>query len=135
MEQLNFPVNVAVYGTLRSGYGNHALIENSSLVGVGKTKEQFTLTASGIPFVTKGLNEGLSNVTVEVYSVETESDLRNLDGLEGHPNWYRRELTTIVLEDDSEVEAWLYFNEPGGSIIASGDYADYRRKRESVHSW
>lgn len=133
MENLEFPVNVAVYGTLRSGYGNHALIQDSTLIGSGKTKDRFTLTASGIPFVTKGLDEGLSNVKVEVYSVETPHELRDLDGLEGHPSWYKREITTIVLEDGTEVDAWLYFNEPGGVVVESGDYADYRK--QNVRSW
>lgn len=130
MEKLNFPQNVAVYGTLRSGYSNHGLISrgNTDTVGSGETVNLHTLTASGIPFVKK--DGGKHKVKVEVYQVNDKETMDRLDSLEGHPRWYRREQTPVELEDGSVVDAWLYFNEDEGSVVVeSGDYSDYARRR------
>lgn len=129
-ETIKFPVNLAVYGTLRSGWGNHGLISrgNTSPVGKGKTVGFHTLTASGIPFVKK--DGGDHRVVVEVFEVNDQETLNRLDGLEGHPRWYRREVEQIEMEDGSIVDAWLYFNEEmAQTVITSGDYADYSRPR------
>lgn len=123
---LKFPVNVAVYGTLREGYGNHTLIAsgNTDKVGKGLTVGFHTLTASGIPFVKKDTGE--TRVVVEVYQVNDIETLNRLDSLEGHPRWYKREIEKVELEDGSTVDAWLYFNEDQGSVVVqSGDYNDY----------
>lgn len=129
MSNMEFPVKLAVYGTLRSGFGNHGLISsgNTSPVGIGKTVGLHTLTASGIPFVLK--DGGDHRVVVEVFEVNDQETLRRLDGLEGHPRWYCREIEQVELEDGTIVDAWLYFNkEQAGTVITSGDYADYRRR-------
>lgn len=130
MDNITFPVNLAVYGTLRKGWGNHGLISrgNTEEVGRGRTVGLHTLTASGIPFVKK--NGGTHRVVVEVFQVNDADTLRDLDGLEGHPRWYKREIEQIELEDGSIVDAWLYFNEDQAStVVTSGDYADYSRPR------
>jgi gamma-glutamylcyclotransferase (GGCT)/AIG2-like uncharacterized protein YtfP len=133
---MKFPFNIAVYGTLRAGYGNHSLISNSDFIGSGLTNNLHTLTASGIPFVEK--NGGTSRVRVEVYAVSTREELERLDSLEGHPSWYRREDEEITLDSGEVVTAQIYFNSSskGNTVINSGDYADYavarRRERDSV---
>ena len=47
-------------------------------------------------------------VDVDVFKV-TDKVLKNLDALEGHPNWYRREQIYIDLKGQ-KVLAWIYFN-------------------------
>ena len=122
---------IAVYGTLREGFGNHRVLGDSKLIGKGFTNEKFKLTASGIPFVTK--NEKISRIKVEVYDV-SPSQLPIVDGLEGYnPNnhdgsWYKRESVDITLEDGSKIDAQIYFGDSDAStVIESGDYADYTR--------
>tara|TARA_R110000796_G_scaffold236214_1_gene355502 strand:- start:81704 stop:82093 length:390 start_codon:yes stop_codon:yes gene_type:complete len=124
-------INIAVYGTLRSGFHNHRVLGDSKLVSPGWTKEKYKLTANGIPFVNP--NEALTKVKVEVYSV-TPSQLPDVDRLEGYnPNnhddsWYKRTLIKVELDDGNEVEASIYFCERDGkTLIESGDYADYKR--------
>ncbi len=123
-------MKIAVYGTLRKGFGNQYYLGDSKFIGKGLTKEKYKLTASGIPFVNP--NEALHQVTVEVYEV-TDEQLPTVDGLEGYSpdnhdgSWYKRTPIQVVLDDGEEVTASIYFNDDEGStLIESGDYAEYR---------
>jgi len=111
---------VFVYGTLRKGFGNHRYLEKAEFLGTAKTKEKYTMRVSGIPYVSK---EPTSYIVGEIYKVN-EIELMNIDNLEGHPNWYKRELVKVVLDTGEELEAWMYFNETGeGEIVKSGDFS------------
>ncbi len=112
---------VFVYGTLKKGFGNHYLLENSKFIGRAKTKEKYKMTANGIPFVSK--SKAVSHIIGEVYEVDDET-LEKLDFLEDHPDWYKREKVKVVLEDGKELEAWLYFNEisEGEYLIPDGEF-------------
>lgn len=118
-------MNIAVYGTLKKGFGNHGYLSNSELICVGETKEKFAMYKRGIPFVVK--DEKISNIKVEVYKVDKET-LRMLDALEGHPAWYKREPLTIISNDGDEIEAELYFNDLNESekekliLVENGNY-------------
>ena len=69
----------------------------------------------------------MSPIAGEVYRVNDET-LTDLDILEGHPRTYRRELVEIVLEDGTEITAWMYFYPvKEGSLVRSGDFAEYAR--------
>jgi gamma-glutamylcyclotransferase (GGCT)/AIG2-like uncharacterized protein YtfP len=76
---------------------------------------------SGIPFVVKG--EQVSTIKGELYRVSSET-LRLIDRLEGHPNWYRRELVPVYVWEGGrkrEVKAYLYFSlKPEGRLEESG---------------
>lgn len=117
-------VLISAYGTLKKGFGNSRLIDKgNNWLGTGKTVEKYTLTASGIPFVSK---KPLSNIIVDVWKVELEN-LPSIDRLEGHPNWYKREEIDIEL-NGKVIKTWLYFNEDkGDTLIKSGNYNDYRK--------
>ena len=125
---------VVVYGTLRKGYGNHHLLETSSFLGNCLTKDKYSMFASGIPFVNKKINK--TQIVGEVYEV-TEPVLRRLDMLEGyspedHENsWYKREEIPVVMEDQSETNAFIYFNNvETGTEVESGDYTVYRKRQQ-----
>lgn len=94
---------VAVYGSLKRGYGNHGFLDTAELLNVTRTAESdykmFAL--GGYPGVVKS-DEGYK-IHVEVYEVDDET-FKSLDGLEGHPSFYCRELTD--LEDGQQ--AWMY---------------------------
>lgn len=120
---------IAVYGTLREGYGNHGYVRNATKIGIGTTKEKYTMFASGIPFVDKATPT--STIVVEVYDVSDE-DMPSVDRLEGHPYVYKRESIDVIMENGEEVQAELYFypvtasRERGLTLVKSGDYTDYR---------
>ena len=116
-------MKVFVYGTLRKGLAWHSLIKNSEFIGEAKTKDKYCLYAENIPFLFK--DEEVSKIKGEVYEVD-ELTLKNLDKLEGHPNWYYREEVSIILNTEKEIIAWVYFYpKPCGKKIISGDFLDY----------
>lgn len=119
---------VFVYGTLRKGGGNHErLLKGAQFVGDAKTKENYIMLASGIPFVSE--EAGPSQIVGEVYDV-TDEELVRLDQLESYypedleKSWYKRQVITVILDkDQSETQAGIYFNDAGyGKMIMNGDF-------------
>jgi len=107
---------VFVYGTLRSGFGNHSLISSSKFLGKGITKKEYALYQMGIPFLVE--DESHKQIVGELYSVSSHV-LQNLDMLEGHPSWYQRKKSTVVI-NGKNFRAWIYFNRAQGQLIESG---------------
>jgi gamma-glutamylaminecyclotransferase len=120
---------IFVYGTLRKGQWNHYLLDGSKFLGMARTKQKYALYGSGIPFLSR--TRAVSQVTGEVYAVD-EATLQRLDELEGHPDAYTRELAEVVLENGTELTAWIYFYDlTQGELIESGDFlrqAPFRRR-------
>jgi gamma-glutamylaminecyclotransferase len=96
---------VAVYGSLKQGFGNHRLLEKANFIGSGETPPIYEMRGEGRGY--PGIFKGDSRVQVEVYSV-THEELKNLDSLEGHPNFYRREVTDILLDSGEKLPAFIY---------------------------
>lgn len=116
---------IFVYGTLRQGYGNNVLLKDAVYLGEGITKDKYILTASGIPFVSKLVP--MTNITGELYKIQTLDDFYYVDKLESHPEWYKREIITVV-SNGEEHQAWIYFNDAsqGSNVITTGDFNDYK---------
>ena len=111
---------VYVYGTLRKGQGNHHLLDRSKFLGMAKTKKKYALYGSGVPFLSR--TGAISHVIGEVYAVD-DATLSRLDELEGHPDAYKREQAEVVLEDGTDLIAWIYFHDlVRGDLIESGDF-------------
>jgi len=103
-------VPVAVYGTLKKGYSNyHHYLQGSPYVGAGETMNKYPLVISGLPYVMSKKGVGY-NVDVDVFLV-SQSKLKEIDGLEGHPTWYERKQINILMSDGMTMVAWLYFND------------------------
>ncbi len=100
---------LAVYGTLRYGFGNHGLIKDSDFLGYGYTANKMRLCVQGLPYMIRGKHSGGRNVEVEIYSVDDET-LARVDQLEGHPTFYRRD--QIAFKLDTAVSG-------GGNIMAA----------------
>lgn len=112
--------NIFVYGTLRSGGGNSSLLRGSKLVSMAETEQKYALYVEGIPYAVK--EEAVSRIIGEVWSIDSDT-LQRIDLLEGHPNWYERELINVILTDTDTMRAWIYFNSsPRGRLVVSGDY-------------
>ncbi|ARN74381.1 gamma-glutamylcyclotransferase family protein [Oceanicoccus sagamiensis] len=78
---------VFVYGSLKSGFHNHALLATSCYLGACRTPPRFSMYDLGaFPAVAEG---GTTAIYGEVYKVGDDV-LALLDQLEGHPEWYCR---------------------------------------------
>lgn len=117
---------VAVYGTLRSGYGNSHLLNGADLMDTGTTQDRYRMTCQGIPYVLSEPHEDGHHLKVEVYNV-SEKDMADLDRLEGHPEWYVRKKVPIHLACGITTDAWLYFNDTYDDGVYYEDYANYRQ--------
>ena len=92
---------VAVYGSLKKGYGNHVLLENSKYLGCTDTYPEWTMYGmGGFPCICMG---GETPIHIEVYDVD-EGTFQDLDMLEGYPNFYNRLRTPTKFGD-----AWIYY--------------------------
>lgn len=95
---------VAVYGSLRSGLGNHRLLETAKRQTDGIIPSGFCMySLSAFPGLVK--EEPSTNIVVEVYEIDTEQRIQRLDMLEGYPSFYDREEVTL---EDGRI-CWVYF--------------------------
>jgi len=119
---------VAVYGTLRKGMGNYyRYLKNAKHLGTGKTKDKYPMQSKGIPYVYDQKGQGY-NVVVDVFKVG-DMDLKPIDQLEGHPNWYERKQIPIRLKNGKVITAWLYFMRgqmPTG-VMPVADYVKHKQ--------
>ena len=112
---------VAVYGSLRQGFGNHPLLYTSRYIGTFKEKLPYTMYDLGaFPALTPNKDDSMNDIVVEVYDVDGNT-LYNLDALEGHPRFYKRVKTNI-----DHHETWIYIMERKFDAmrrVESGDWA------------
>jgi len=105
---------VAVYGTLKKGFGNNYLLNRAEFIGEGKTTLKYKMWGDAIPYINNGVdNVNGHQITVEVYKV-SDNTLRQLDTLENHPKWYERKETLVALDNEpdfNDFTAWVYFND------------------------
>lgn len=107
---------VAVYGTLKKGYGNHRLLEDDdvSYLGTAFTVEKYSMADDQwVPHVVDDDHADAKNIVVELYEIADsyvgDQVLNSLDTLEGHPRHYCR--TKIKVNKEGHlVDAWLYFS-------------------------
>jgi gamma-glutamylaminecyclotransferase len=121
---------VMVYGTLRRGQSNFRVMEggvtfvgNCMMVGA----KMFSL---GGAFPGVKVDDTLSHaVHGELFIVNDEETIRRMDRLEGHPNFYERQLHKVDTPDETH-DAWVYIyqHDTHGELIASGDWLN----REAV---
>lgn len=93
---------VFVYGTLKRGYSNHAVMTDAGGVFRGETVIQ-DYSCINTPWFPYAVPEKGSFLEGEVYEVE---DLEILDHLEGYPHLYNRQITQSRFGD-----VWIYFCE------------------------
>ena len=109
---------IFVYGTLKRGCCNHHLLDTSQFVDEGSTLDLHSLylgpdiknpDGPDIPYLFTEPNPGdpACKVWGEVWEV-THATLEKLDELEGTPDWYRREKTSVRLSSGQPLEVYTY---------------------------
>ena len=96
---------IFVYGTLKSGFHNHYLLEDSEKRESGFAEGIELHQGPGFPFAKKG--QGVTHG--EVYYVDDKT-LMQVDQLEGYPGWYEREEIMAQLYNGDEHQAYIYLN-------------------------
>lgn len=98
---------VAVYGTLKQGQGNHALLQGSKFLGKDLTPPHYGFySLGGFPAITL---KGNTPVPIEVYEVKDDIQMERLNRLEGYSeegpnNFYDR------MEIDTKFgKSFIYF--------------------------
>lgn len=119
--------NVAVYGSLRAGMGNHSLLQGQTLLACTVTREPYAMySLGGFPKVS--LLEQHVPIHVEVYSVD-DACLERLNRLEGfrgkgQSNFY----DCTEIETECGLKALMYhIDEPGSELarVEDGDWVRY----------
>lgn len=109
---------VFVYGSLKQGYWNNGLLARAKFIGKAvSVSDSFSLYDGSFPYA---LSEGVSRLGGEIFEVEDEETIRNLDRLEGVPNHYVRKEAEFIIEEDepvvpgleNQVTAFLYVAAP-----------------------
>ena len=116
---------IFVYGTLQSGCGNNRLLHNCNLLGKAETDEEYYMSISGsVPFVNKNIHT--TKIQGEVYEVADIDSFVQIDSLESHPEWYKREVINVNL-GGKLIKAWIYFNNETSNKISinDGNYKKY----------
>ncbi len=131
-----------VYGTLRRGGPNHALIAGARFVGPATTVERYALFVEDFPYLAP--TPAVHRVRGEVYAIDAATRAE-IDRLEGHPTWYERRPVTVVLDAVAKaaraaaghafgdapatLPCETYFNDrPQGRLSANGDYGTELRR-------
>lgn len=130
----NTTTTVAVYGTLRNGYGNHWLWADdpqcTARPGTHRVAgfAMYSAWNGGFPYA---VPDPEFSIVAELIDVTPEC-MERLDRLEGYPHHYDRKVVVATTEDGGTIEAWMYFAPAQRAkeiamdcpIVPSGDWAD-----------
>ena len=116
---------VAVYGSLRKGFGNNRLLSDAEYVGTTTVEGWELYSLGAFPGAIQG--EG-APLTVELYRVGSMARLDMLEGTVNPDGADPRNLYNRVTVDTEYGEAYMYeFNhEVRGEPIESGDWKEYK---------
>lgn len=131
-----------VYGTLKKGGSNNLILKDAKFEGEAQTLAPRAMMDGGIPFLVKSktyydrnldLNYA-AHVTGHIFDI-SKYNLADCDSLEGHPNWYRREIDYFTLGCQM-VSAYVYYLNPDRlkwhnylPLISAPVVSEWRSKR------
>ena len=97
------PIFVFVYGTLKRGHQRHSALSNSPLIAQ-ETIKGTLLNLGNFPGF---IPEGNEDVHGEIYEI-TPQILSLLDRIEGHPDFYKRQLIATEHQHMHQKDVWVY---------------------------
>lgn len=125
---------IFVYGTLKRGFANHALMQGGTYIGEATTRLTYPMVVQGkhfSPVIIPEPGQG-HRIKGEIWRVD-DAHLAKLDILEGvHlPTGYIREKIEVEMKDgDAVADVWVYFKPRDRiTIIHSEPHSDYQDRR------
>lgn len=116
-------MQVAVYGTLRKGQSRNHVLNHSKFLGHSHLPVDVQIYNVGaFPAADRLVHkEPTLPVVCEVYEIDSNT-LSILDGIEGHPHFYKREKVDL----DNYQGVYVYFLDTDSKypLIESGDWND-----------
>lgn len=106
MTNLTNNILVGVYGTLKSGEPNHALLSDSQYLGQAVTSQSYAL--ADLKYY-PGLIDGNQIISLEIYAI-TPDTLTSLDRLEGHPRLFVRREIPVTINGEVKTVLVYFFN-------------------------
>jgi gamma-glutamylcyclotransferase (GGCT)/AIG2-like uncharacterized protein YtfP len=102
-----------VYGTLKRGHGNNALLRGTAeFLGNATTVKPYPFFAHGLPVVYDVLDGNALRIKGELYRFFDERNIERVDRLEGHPHWYTRKIIKVRTNADHKIyDAWCYMQD------------------------
>jgi len=118
---------IAVYGTLREGFGNHRIIQDQDLLSKEVVTIPFRMISlGGFPGLVP--SDTMNEITIEVYSVD-DSSYRSVEILEGYPSFYQK---AIIPTSHGDAEAYVLLHEryqsSSRNVVEGGDWVEFIKK-------
>lgn len=119
---------IAVYGSLRKGLYNHYLMSHSDFIKTVSAEVPFKMISMSDRFPALIPTKENNLVVFELYKVDDKT-ARNLDILEGYPDFYSKKY--IKIEDEDYLVYYLsplkITNEE--EVVESGDWTEFKHKK------
>ena len=112
MNELNFPVKVFVYGTLKRGGSNHDVMirAGGKFLCEAKTAALRKLIVTHLPFLCDAHAPDGYQVEGEIFEIPDARGLDLIDTLEGNGSFYQRRLDDFIeLDSAKDHTAWVYY--------------------------
>jgi gamma-glutamylcyclotransferase (GGCT)/AIG2-like uncharacterized protein YtfP len=126
---------VAVYGTLRTGQPLSHVWQGVATSKVGTVSGFGLVYRNDLPYpIAKWTGVPEDVIVVEVLRFRSRSTfarvLDEMDKIEGHPWFYRRQRVTVSFRNVDPVDAWMYVGaDPdmflGGAVLEDGDWSEF----------
>ena len=107
---------IFVYGSLRKGMTQHALLGGAQFLGSAMTKSEFTLFDAGL--WPAAVQNGNTAIFGELYEVKPKK-VSEIDSYERHPEFFRRH--KIMLADEINAWMWIYISDVDPTWISIED--------------
>jgi len=122
---------VAVYGSLREGFGNHRILEGSEKLGTHWVPGYEMFSLGAFP----GVRKGHTHVFTEVYEVDNKT-MERLDRLEGYSgksetNFYDR-TTVSTPHGDAYMYTLENYRYADSDLVESGNWKGYKPKLKDL---
>lgn len=126
-------IKIAVYGTLRRGFGNYQyLLSDQKFIGEEVIELPLKMVSlGGFPGLIP--SEDMHSNVIEVFEIDEEA-FRSVDGLEGYPHFYNRQEIKTKFG-----KAWIYYLSDGyyddddRTLVPDGDWKLFTEQKQKKH--